>query len=251
MVVGGAFSTADGMSARGYALWISGVWASGYTVGGPPGSRLLAFSFQLPISPGLALGGELASLDGRPVTNYFEQWSLNGVLARCFCSAHLGVAPCGNSYESGGCANSTGVGAMLGLSGSSGLGDQATNQLVLHAKQARPNKACVWLQGTGQAQSPFKDGNICVAGMTIRLPGFGCGPQPIGTLDAEGCINTADPVYGFDVVAADTCKGGTIAAGVAGSGSAVRDYQLWYRDGMGPCGTGSNLSHGLTATWTP
>lgn len=176
-------------------------------------------------------------------------------VGRCFCDA--ANAACGNPSVSGtsGCANSVGGGATITGSGSTSVAAQGSNPLVLHVTGARPDKSGVWLQGTAQAQSVFKDGNICVGGMTIRMPGFGCG-NTLQLIDSAGNINTDDnpagnPGQGFLILDSDTCKGGSIAADVAGSGSAVRDYQFWYRDGMGPCATGSNLSNGTTATWTP
>ena len=105
----------------------------------------------------------------------------------------------------------------------------------------------MWLQGETQQQVPFQDGNLCVGDPTIRLPGFGCGPFPIGTLDATGAIATDDATFGFDVLAAALCKGDDIAS----AAPTTRDYQLWFRDGMGPCGNGSNLTNAVQVDWVP
>ena len=113
--------------------------------------------------------------------------------------------------------------------------------------QARANATCVWLQSAGASiQTPFKDGNLCVGDPTLRLPGFGCG-VPMGTLDGSGTISTDDPVSGFDLLGAALCKGDDIASQVP----TTREYQLWFVDGMGPCGSGSNVSHSVVVSWTP
>ena len=64
---------------------------------------------------------------------------------------------------------------------------------------------------------------------------------------ASGSLATDHPLYGFDVLAAALCKGDDIAAATP----TMRDYQLWYRDGMGPCGTGSNLTNAVRIAWVP
>ena len=33
--------------------------------------------------------------------------------------------------------------------------------------------------------------------------------------------------------------------------SVTRYYQAWYRNVLGPCGTGSNTTNGIAVMWTP
>ena len=165
----------------------------------------------------------------------------------CFCNIP-GDAPCGNNAAIGeGCRNSLGFGAKLTATGSNSIAQQVPNRLVLHATQARPNKNCVWLQGGSTAKTPFKDGLLCMGNPTIRLPGFGCHPFPVQTLDGAGALSTNHANFGFDIVAMALCKGDNIAANVP----TTRYYQLWYRDGMGPCNTGSNLTNAVQVNWVP
>ena len=79
------------------------------------------------------------------------------------------------------------------------------------------------------------------------MPANVCATLHSAARDATGALATNDATYGFDVVAAALCKGDDIAA----AAPTTRDYQLWFRDGMGPCGTGSNLSNAVQVDWMP
>ena len=163
------------------------------------------------------------------------------------CGCGSSDAPCGNPGGQGtGCRNSTGEGAALLATGSSSVALQGSNRLVLRVYQAPPNKTGLWLQGGDGQQTPFRDGNLCVANPTIRLPGPTCGVSP-QTIGADGSITTDDPGQGFRLIDALQCKGDDIAA----QAPATRYYQFWYRDSMGPCGSGSNLTNAVKIGWTP
>ena len=148
--------------------------------------------------------------------------------SECFCDA--ANAPCGNASPTTGCLNSVGTGAEITGSGTDVI---ANANLVLSVTGARPLKSGVWLQGTATNQILFRDGNLCVAGLTVRL-------YP-DVIDANGDNDTTDVPAG-SIVAQSGSKGYVI-----GPGSLW--YQMWYRDGGGPCGTQSNLTNALRVDW--
>lgn len=125
--------------------------------------------------------------------------------------------------------NSVGAGTVMGVTGSQSV---AANDFHLESTGGLPNGAGLYFYGGGQAQIPFGDGLRCVGGMTFRLN------PPIQT-DAAGFstrrvnFNTAPAASGA----------GAITAG------STWNFQLWYRDPMGPGGTGFNMSDGLAVTF--
>jgi hypothetical protein len=150
-----------------------------------------------------------------------------------FCSGDgTGSAcPCANPGAPGhGCANgSASAGARLGACGSASV---AAADLRLVGSGAVPSQAGLYFQGdaalNGGNGLPFRDGLRCAGGLVIRLETV--------TADADGSSQSS----------IDIAQKGGVAAGD------TRHYQLWYRDPTGsPCGTGSNLSNGLTLVWQP
>jgi len=148
----------------------------------------------------------------------------------CFCT--LVNAPCGNNFDTAGCLNSVGTGASISATGTDFV---ANDNLVLHVTGSRPSKPGVWLQGGGQQQVMFKDGNLCVANPTVRIWG------DVSTT-ATGDNDTTDLPAG-GLVAQLAVKGWTVVPGTP------LWYQWWYRDGGGPCLQQSNLSNNLQINW--
>ena len=141
----------------------------------------------------------------------------------CFGDGTGAVCPCfsfGGTDE--GCANSTGVGSVLLASGSNSV---ATDDLVLHASQAPPNKAGLFLQGGTQIANPVLDGILCVGNPTRRLE--------LVTTDGTGDASSTLSIV---------IRGGVVAG-------QTRIYQFWYRDPSGLCGNGSNLSSAYEVLW--
>ena len=146
----------------------------------------------------------------------------------CLCGA---AGPCGNDDGDAGCANSTGQGAVLTVSGRSSV---SADTLVLHGSILPAGAITLYIQGTqavnGGAGSAFGDGLSCAGGNVRRLAprvsfvGVSqfpeAGNQPISIL-------------------------GNVAPG------ATRHYQAFYRNPMGPCGFGFNLTNGVSLTWEP
>jgi len=142
----------------------------------------------------------------------------------CFGDGSGATCPCLNQGGPGeGCANSSGVGAILETSGSATVG---ADDLRLIATQARANTTGMFIQGSSQIAAPFRDGILCTGNPTERLEvaflDAGGGAQSMGSIVSEGSVAPGD----------------------------TRVYQLWYRDpSLSPCGTGSNLSSAQRVQW--
>jgi len=149
--------------------------------------------------------------------------------AFCFCEA--GSAPCGNGGAADeGCQSSTGVGARLLAWGSTSV---VAEDLVLTGTQL-PSTPGLYFQGTiqvnGGAGILFGDGYRCAGGTVVRL----------GPVVASGGTSS----YPSGAQTAVAVRGGV-------SPGDTRTYQLWYRDGSGPCSSGFNTTHGLSIEWGP
>lgn len=146
----------------------------------------------------------------------------------CFGDGSGAGCPCGNLSAPGeGCANSTGVGALLAAGGNAVLG---ADTLVLSVIQAPPGRPGLFFQGNDQQNGGsgflFGDGLRCVGTAVRRLE--------LVLTDASGNGSTTQP----------------ISSVVSLSPGDLRYYQFWYRDpGTGPCAQGFNLTNGVGVTW--
>jgi len=126
-------------------------------------------------------------------------------------------------------ANSVGPGANLALSGSQSI---AVNDFHLESSGGIPNGFGLFYYGPNQVQASFGDGFRCVGGMTHRL-------FPLVQNDGSGL---ASRHVDF-----------TVGNPSMGSGqilpNSTWNFQHWYRDAMGPGGTGFNVSDGLSVTF--
>jgi hypothetical protein len=148
----------------------------------------------------------------------------------CFGDGVNSSCPCGNEGGiGGGCANSTGVGAMLEPFG---LPSLAADDLVFDAVGLVPGQAALLFGGLNAVNGGdgllFGDGLRCAGGAIVRLGvkvpdgggGARWGPGLLGVL----ALNPAD----------------------------IRRFQAWYRDPAGgPCGSGFNLSNGVEISFVP
>lgn len=141
----------------------------------------------------------------------------------CFCP----VGICGNPDATAGCANSTSNGALLSASGSTSVG---LDDLVLTATQLPPFQFGIFFRGTTNPMVPFGDGFRCVGGTIRRTMPMNSG--------AAGVIS-----IGPGLVAGSASGSAPINPG------STWYIQAWYRDGIGPCGTGFNTSNALGATF--
>ncbi len=145
----------------------------------------------------------------------------------CFCADGI----CGNDDPSAGCANSTGVGAILTATGTSRV---SADDLFLTMSPLSTNKFGLFFQGTNTGSLPFGDGYRCISGQLFRYPVVNSG--------STGVI-TFGPIVGW-------ANSHFPNAGRINNGETWH-FQGWYRDPMGPCGTGFNLTHGKSIIFTP
>ncbi|MFT5049033.1 MAG: choice-of-anchor B domain-containing protein [Chlamydiales bacterium] len=130
-----------------------------------------------------------------------------------------------------GATTSTTSGAVMGSTGSTSI---VVNTFALETSNAPANKFGVYFYGPNQIQSPFGDGFRCVGGATQRL-------NPLVQTDAGGFVTR--PV---DFTVYPTGSGNSqITPG------STWNFQLWFRDPMGPGGNGFNLSDGLSVSFCP
>ncbi len=124
-------------------------------------------------------------------------------------------------------ANSTGMAAQIGFSGTPSL---TTNSFVLSADQCPPGVFGLFFYGREPSTVPFGDGSLCVSGVIQRLP--------TRMTDAQGSV-----VEPLDLSASPFDAG----PGQVGVG-AERYFQFWYRD-QAAGGAGFNLTDGLAVTF--
>ena len=147
--------------------------------------------------------------------------------AKPFCSGdgNPGLCACGNESAIGageGCANSSGVGAVLRATGTSSV---ANDNLVFHMSQGPSNQFSLLLQSSSTRSVLFRDGLICLGNPLHRME--------LIQLDATGSGSSSVSVV---------TKGGVVPGD-------TRYYQQWYRDPAGPCGLSSNLTNALIVLW--
>jgi len=134
--------------------------------------------------------------------------------------------PCDNEStdSESGCVNATGLGAKIAATGSASV---SADDVVFHISQGRVGQPSLLIQGWTLTALPFKDGILCMGNPTERV----------------------------EVVLLDGVGGGSTSSSIVTEGSipgpgVTRYYQFWYRDPqLGPCGTGSNFTNGLSVDW--
>jgi hypothetical protein len=147
----------------------------------------------------------------------------------CFCDVS---APCGNTASSGGCANSTGNGALLAPCGTASV---AADDLLLNATDLTPNQFGIFFMAAGTGSFPFGDGQRCAVGTTYRFSLHNSGPS--------GTVTGGPGLVAFS--AAQFAEPGPIDPGE------TWNFQYWYRDALGPCGSSFNLTNAVAVTFAP
>jgi len=189
------------------------------------GSPLNVSIWNLTIEP--VLGSGQNGVTGAFTSNaYFEIEYLplgeGPAVGYCFGSG----CPCGNDDPAAGCANSSGAGALLSATG---LASAALDDLELQLTGVPAGNVGLCFLGQAQTSLPFGDGLRCVA------PGpLGLIRLPAGVADASGTIPTASVISTAALAPGDTWN-----------------VQGWYRDPVGPCGTGFSVSNGLSFVVIP
>jgi len=180
-------------------------------------------------------------------SGYDTDDNMNGIPDRCerpcdadpsaSCQTSCGCqagSPCGNPGGAAGCANSTGVGALLWGTGSSSWG---TDDFVLTTTNMPANKFCVLLRSRSLKSPKFGgDGLRCVGGLFQRYDLL------VG--DASGSLTAGPGLVGKTLTNLNPWDDINVGE--------TWHYQVWYRDepGSSPCGGRSNLSKAWTLTFT-
>jgi len=149
----------------------------------------------------------------------------------CFCGL-FAPPPCTNLDPSAGCGNSTGSGALLSAGGSSSV---SRANLSLSMRPLRPNEFGLFFMASNViGPFTFGDGLRCAGGTLWRFNVINSGPFGILTLP---------DVFGHSI--ANFGTSGQLAAGQ------TWNFQGWYRDPGGPCGSSFNLTQAKSITFTP
>jgi hypothetical protein len=145
------------------------------------------------------------------------------------------ACPCANVDVSGGCRNSTSVGAVLGASGSASA---TADDLTLSAFNLPPNSFGRIFMGTSTNGVNFGDGRLTVTGGAGGLIRY-----PVQNSMSEGRISFGPGMGAF--AATHFGPSGQLAAGTTWS------FQAYYRDTLGPCGTGFNTTNAVNVSFVP
>lgn len=157
--------------------------------------------------------------------------SFDPVVETCVCSA---AASCSSVGSDRGCPNSAGQGARLVPLGMPSV--TATSYRFRLRVDGIPDgqAGLVFMGRAGAPATAFGDGLLCVG------QGAGVGLQRFPVRVGFGSL-----FFEPDVVATSQGfgPGGAITIG------STWHFQAWYRDPMGPCGSGSNTTNGLQVTF--
>lgn len=155
-----------------------------------------------------------------------------------FCEG-ISDCPCGNDLpgQDGGCANSTGNGAIIGAAGSSSV---SADDLVLTASNLPANQFVLFIAAEGQVQNPFGDGFLCVGGPGIKIIRY----LPVQNSGAAGTVTIGPGL------AALSCSLGPPSIACIDPGETWY-WQTWYRDPGGPCSSSFNLTSALAIDFIP
>ncbi len=151
-----------------------------------------------------------------------------------FC--HCDSGPCNNADPESGCRNLTGAGAWLHGCGSTSV---SLDDLVLVAEQVPANQFGIFYMGPVQGQTLFGDGVRCV----FSGNGVGVFRYPLQVSSPDGVMGLGPGIV------AQTQElfppPGRIQAGQ------TWNFQAWFRDPLGPCGSDFNLSNALELSFVP
>ena len=142
--------------------------------------------------------------------------------------------PCANNDGHGGCLNSTGQGAVLAACGTNSVN---ADDLVLEARWLPPSVNSLAFMGQGTASLFLGDG------LRVVGPGSGSGLYRFPVHQAANGVVTYGP--GLVATAMNHPPAGQIQAGQ------TWNFQVWYRNVGGPCGTGSNTTNAVSVAFGP
>ena len=209
---------------------VAGSWEWSNTLFPGEPTQTQYFSSSLDIHGDWIVAGAPFDAQSEPYAGATYIFSLTEFAASfCFCDA---AAPCGNASRESGCLNGSGSGATLQASGSASV---ATDDLVLTASGLPANRPAIVCVGAGRGLTTLGDGQLCLSDVG------GIRRFPVGASDESGFLT-----IGPGLVAYSQDRFSESVAFRAGS---TRHFQTWFRDPQGPCGSMTNLTHGLTVAF--
>ncbi|MFT4539518.1 MAG: hypothetical protein ACI841_000357 [Planctomycetota bacterium] len=146
-----------------------------------------------------------------------------------------GVCACGNHDSEAGCANTTGAGAKLRASGSTSVTD---DDLFFTLSGLPTGQFGVMYMGAAQNSLTFGNGILCAG-----AGGYGQFRFPVQGAGAGGFMS-----LGLGVVAHSHTHFSVLGQITAGQNW---NFQAWYRDPGGACGSSFNTSNGYSVTFQP
>ena len=159
----------------------------------------------------------------------------NDKMGYCFCINEY--APCGNGDPypgaNAGCHNSTGQGALEDAIGSTSV---TTDDLKFVMSRLPHNKPGIMIMSpNGDTPVILGDGLLCLKAPIFRYFGLNSGPTGSMTF-GPGLVGYANGTFG--------------PLGHVSAGSTFH-FQGWFRDQLGPCGTGKNLTNAQRINFLP
>ena len=161
-----------------------------------------------------------------------DECEFSALQAQPYCHCDTS-APCGNEDPGAGCANQSGDGAVMSVCGSSTITD---DDLVIRVENVSPQQFGLVFMGPGQQQVPFGNGQLCVG-----PGGLGVFRYPARNAGFAGVISEGPGLVAYSQASFGVF--GTITPGQ------TWNFQGWYRDPFGPCGTSFNLSNAVAVTF--
>jgi hypothetical protein len=143
-------------------------------------------------------------------------------------------APCGNIDTHGGCANSSGQGAVLAACGS---GSMVNDDTMLEVTHLPGTVNGLFFRGGGHANTPYGDGIVCISSGGMGVSRFGVQHA------AAGGILTLGP----GIVSMTYMPPALLPITVG----QTWNFQCWYRNPGGPCGSNFNFSNAVAVTFGP
>jgi len=143
--------------------------------------------------------------------------------------------PCGNDDATGGCRNSTGQGAHLSASGSPSV---AADDLVLLVTRMPANTVGRLYMGAGTTHVPFGDGFQCAG-----TGGYGLFRFPVQSAAGVG-------TFAFGPGIGEFADSHFTPTGHVFPGQTWH-FEAWYRNPLGPCGSGFNTTNAVSVAFAP
>jgi hypothetical protein len=196
--------------------------------GGPSGIGMASYSASVDATGSVITSGQWPA-SGSPYGTFVAVQESPGT-AFCF-----GLScPCGN-HSIAGCLNSAATGALMYASGTASV---TNDDMVLTVQSLPPSKNAILFMGGGQAPAmPFGDGLFCVSPGPASICRF-----PVQNSGATGVLTQGPGIVAYSQ---------TLPPVRHIDPGDTWNFQAWYRDPGGPCGSSFNLSSGLSVTFTP